>query len=179
MASKRKRKQALNPKQQRFVDEYVIDCNATQAAIRAGYSHNSAGSIGEENLKKPEIKKAIAEARAAQRQRTHITADRVLEEYAALAFSNIDQIFDFSGDTLRLRPASEIPLTARRALAAVKVRRHVEDGQEVEILDFRLGDKLAALDKLAAHLGIGENDPGADCPPVVIRILPHPIIVEK
>lgn len=50
----------LTPKQQRFVEEYLVDCNATQAAIRAGYSKKSAYSIGQENLKKPEVKEAIA-----------------------------------------------------------------------------------------------------------------------
>lgn len=52
----------LTDKQQRFVDEYLIDLNATQAAIRAGYSEKTAYSVGHENLKKPEIQKAIQEA---------------------------------------------------------------------------------------------------------------------
>lgn len=66
---------ALSPKQQRFVDEYLVDLNATQAAIRAGYSRDTAGSIGHENLKKPEIQAAISIARKAQQDRTGITAD--------------------------------------------------------------------------------------------------------
>ena len=53
----------LTPKQQRFVEEYLIDLNATQAAIRAGYSKHTAHSIGHENLSKPEIVAALAEAR--------------------------------------------------------------------------------------------------------------------
>nr|DAX08569.1 MAG TPA: Terminase small subunit [Caudoviricetes sp.] len=67
----------LTPKQKRFVEEYVIDCNATQAAIRAGYSPKTAYSIGQENLKKPEVMKAIAEKQKKVSERT---------EYDALAW---------------------------------------------------------------------------------------------
>ncbi len=66
--------------QVRFVEEYLVDLNATQAAIRAGYSERTAKEIGYENLTKPYIQAAIAEARQAQQQRTEITADRVLRE---------------------------------------------------------------------------------------------------
>lgn len=68
----------LTPKQQRFVDEYLIDLNATQAAIRAGYSPKTAYSIGDENLKKPEIKKAIEQAQKERSERTLVTQDDVI-----------------------------------------------------------------------------------------------------
>ena len=71
---------ALTEKQQRFVDEYLIDLNATQAAIRAGYSARTAAEQGSENLRKPHIADAIARARQEQQERTGITADRVLRE---------------------------------------------------------------------------------------------------
>jgi phage terminase small subunit len=69
----------MTPKQTHFVDEYLIDLNATQAAIRAGYSVTTAASIGQENLTKPEIAHAIAEAQAARVTRTRITQDVVLQ----------------------------------------------------------------------------------------------------
>ena len=68
----------LTPKQQRFVDEYLIDLNATQAAIRAGYSEKTAYSIGDENLKKPEIKKAIEQEQKERQKRTLVTQDDVI-----------------------------------------------------------------------------------------------------
>ncbi len=77
----------MTAKQQLFVDEYLIDLNATQAALRAGYSEKTARSIGAENLSKPDIEKAIADALEARRLRTEITQDRVLEELAAIAFA--------------------------------------------------------------------------------------------
>ncbi len=70
----------LTDRQQRFVDEYMVDLNATQAAIRAGYSLETAGSIGHENLKKPEIQSALAAARKSQQERTGVNADRVVLE---------------------------------------------------------------------------------------------------
>ncbi|WP_423245457.1 terminase small subunit [Mannheimia haemolytica] len=68
----------LTDKQKRFVEEYLIDLNATQAAIRAGYSEKTAYSIGEENLRKPEIRSAIQEAKNKRSERTQITQDDVL-----------------------------------------------------------------------------------------------------
>ncbi len=68
----------LTPKQQRFVEEYLIDLNATQAAIRAGYSEKTAYSVGHENLKKPEIQKAIQEAQEILSNKTQLTVDMVV-----------------------------------------------------------------------------------------------------
>lgn len=69
---------ALTGKQQQFVDEYLIDLNATQAAIRAGYSEKTAGQIGDENLKKPQIAQAIQAAMNKRAERTQVDADYVL-----------------------------------------------------------------------------------------------------
>ena len=68
----------LTDKQKRFIEEYLVDLNATQAAIRAGYSEKTAYSIGEENLKKPEIKRAIEEAQLNRSSRVQITHDDVI-----------------------------------------------------------------------------------------------------
>lgn len=85
----------LTPKQQRFVDEYLIDLNATQAAIRAGYSAKTAYSIGIENLRKPEIQKAIQEARTKLSSRTEITQDMVLERLWAQATANPNELIQY------------------------------------------------------------------------------------
>ena len=84
----------LTPKQQRFVDEYLIDLNATQAAIRAGYSVNTAAVQGYEHLQKPHIQSAIAAARARQQERTEITADRVIREIAAIALADSRELVE-------------------------------------------------------------------------------------
>ena len=69
----------LTPKQQRFIDEYLVDLNATQAAIRAGYSRNSARQIGVENLSKPVIAAAVAKAKRERSEATKIDAEYVLK----------------------------------------------------------------------------------------------------
>lgn len=78
---------ALTEKQALFVQEYLVDLNATQAAIRAGYSENTAYSIGNENLKKPEIAEKIRELMAEREERTNITQDKVLDELAEVGFA--------------------------------------------------------------------------------------------
>ena len=73
----------MTNKQKRFIEEYLIDFNATQSAIRAGYSPKSAFIIGDENLKKPQIKSKIEKALAERSRRTGITQDRVIQELAS------------------------------------------------------------------------------------------------
>lgn len=82
----------LTEKQQRFVDEYLVDLNGTQAAIRAGYSANTAAEQSYEHLRKPHIQLAIAEARKRQQERTQITADRVVFELGLIAFADAREL---------------------------------------------------------------------------------------
>lgn len=81
----------LTPKQAAFVQEYLIDLNATQAATRAGYSTKTAYSIGDELLRKPEIRQAIEAATAERQGRTQVDQDMVIEELAAVAFADVDE----------------------------------------------------------------------------------------
>lgn len=90
----------LTPKQRRFVDEYLIDLNASAAAKRAGYSEKTAGQIGHELLKKPEIAEGIDKARLAQGQRTGIDADYVLQTIRSTVerCRQAEPVFDKRGD---------------------------------------------------------------------------------
>ena len=78
----------LTPKQRRFVNEYLIDLNATQAAIRAGYSKKTAQQIGAENLSKPVIQAEIQKRQTKLQNKLEITQERVLQELASIAFAN-------------------------------------------------------------------------------------------
>ncbi len=89
---------ALTEKQKRFVAEYLVDLNATQAAIRAGYSEKTAGSVGNENLKKPEIREALQKAIKDRESRTEITQDQVLGELRKVAFA---KAADYTDATLK------------------------------------------------------------------------------
>src|SRR5262245_65068618 len=85
---RRQQPMALNPKQRRFVSEYLIDLNATRAAIRAGYSQKTADVQAYALLRKPQITKMIADAEAARLAANKITATRTLEEDRRIAFND-------------------------------------------------------------------------------------------
>ena len=163
----------LTKKNEVFCKEYLIDLNATQAAIRAGYSVDSAGSIGSELLKKPEIRARVEKEMADRSKRVGINADRVLRELGRIAFVNPDDLIDLS--TATVKPgASPDDLSA---IAGVKVKYvpHkdfdengdpvVEDAIEREV---RLHDKLKALKLCGRHLGMFKDDPTATAPVTVV-----------
>lgn len=137
----------MTKKQKRFVEEYLIDLNATQAAIRAGYSPDTAKSIGSENLTKPDIQARIAKAMAERSKRTGVNADRVVTELAKIAFVNASDVID--ADTATLKPDADPEDTA--AIQSVKVKTFGGDGLEREI---KMADKLKALELLGKHLGM-------------------------
>lgn len=137
----------MTKKQRRFTEEYLIDLNATQAAIRAGYSPDTAYSIGQENLKKPEIKTRIAKAMAERSRRTGVNADRVVMELAKIAFVNANDVIDVN--TAIIKPDAAPEDTA--AIQSVKVKTFGEDGLEREI---KMADKLKALELLGKHMGM-------------------------
>lgn len=128
----------------------MIDLNATQAAIRAGYSPDTAKSIGSENLTKPDIQACIAKAMAERSKRTGVNADRVVTELAKIAFVNASDVID--ADTATLKPDAAPEDTA--AIQSVKVKTFGEDGLEREI---KMADKLKALELLGKHLGMFED----------------------
>jgi phage terminase small subunit len=88
----------LTEKQKRFVEEYLIDLNATQAAIRAGYSEKRASEIGYQQLQKTTVQEAIQKAMDERSKRTEITADKVLNELAHIAFDDIKNYLSFKPD---------------------------------------------------------------------------------
>lgn len=156
----------LTKKQQLFVDEYLIDLNATQAAIRAGYSVNSARDIGCENLTKPNIQQAIAEQMAERSKRIGVNQDRVVSELAKIAFVKITDIIDSDG---KIREdVSEDDLACIERIKYKRLDTEIGSSEEREI---RLASKLKALELLGRHLGMWQQDKKIDvnvAMPVVI-----------
>jgi len=149
-AKKPVRRAKLTAKQQRFVEEYLVDLNATQAAVRAGYSDRTAYSVGPENLKKPGIVAALTDARAKRSERTEITADRVLEEYAKIAFSDMRAFAKWGPDGVTLIKSDKLPEGAALCVAEVSETKTQFGGS----IKFKLHDKKGALDSVARHLGM-------------------------
>ena len=144
----------LTAKQSAFVREYLVDLNATQAAIRAGYSPESAANIGYENLRKPEIEAAIAAAVAERSKRVEVTADEVLRELKRIALSDIRRAYTEGG---RLKPISEMPEDIARVVAGIETEElwggQGEDRAQVgDTVKIKLWDKLRALELLGKHL---------------------------
>lgn len=142
----------MNERRARFAQEYLIDLNATQAAIRAGYSPKTAHSQGERLLRDVEVAAAIQAAKADRSGRTTLSQDKVLEEVAVLAHSCVTDYM--VGQDGRLCPAPGRPDSVMRAVSSVKYRTLVGGITEVE---FKLWDKPGTLRLAAQHLGMLEE----------------------
>jgi phage terminase small subunit len=155
----------LTPKQAAFVQEYMLDMNATKAAIRAGYSEKTAHSIGHENLSKPEICEAIAAARAKLAEKMEITQERILREYARIGFSDVRKTLGANGE---LKNPQEWDDDTAAAIAGVEVVTRTSgygDDAAVEYVHkIKTWDKKAALDSMAKHLGMFDGKKGAEDP---------------
>lgn len=140
---------ALTEKQKRFVEEYLIDLNATQSAIRAGYSVKNADKIGSELLGKTRVAEAISEKMAERSKRTGVNQDRVVLELAKLAFVKMTDVVDSQG---------KIKSNAREddlaCIESVKYKKSTsETGSSIE-REVKISPKLKALELLGKHLGM-------------------------
>lgn len=148
----------LSPKQKLFVDEYLIDLNATQAAIRAGYSKKTAGWIGNQLLVKNHIAQAVQKAMEKRSCRTEITQDRVLQELAKLGFANMADYMSIGAGGAPVLDFSKLTRDQAAALVEVTVEDFVdgrgEDSRDVRRVKFKLADKRAALVDMGKHLGM-------------------------
>ncbi len=150
----------LTPKQERFVQEYLIDLNATQAAIRAGYSAHTANEQGARLLTNVSVRSAVEEAKKSRAERTEITQDRVLQELARIAFFDLRRLYREDGS---LKAPHELDDDAAAVLAGIDV---VESGSDDEAADggrrhlpeftkkVKVWDKKGALELAMRHLGM-------------------------
>lgn len=130
-------------KQQRFVEEYLIDFNATQASIRAGYSARNADKIGPELLGKTRVSEAIRTGAQRLSRRAEIDADQILGEIDTLALSDVGELFDWDAESLRMRPIREWPEQFRRAVSTLKVKRYPIEEPQLDAADFEALERIA------------------------------------
>lgn len=174
----------LTPKQQRFVDEYLIDLNATQAAIRAGYSKKTARVTGQENLTKPDIADAIRKAQERRSEQTQIDAEWVLRRLAEESEADVADLFD---EYDNLRPVREWPRIWRKGLVAgmdVSVEYERVDGEKKPtgtLTKVRLSDRAKRLEMLGKHVFVGafsekHEHTGKDGGPIEITTIERRIV---
>lgn len=152
----------MTPRKMRFVEEYVIDLDATHAAMRAGYSSTNnaaAGVTGRRLLHEPLVAAAIAKLKKKQSDRVEITADRVIQELWRLAMSDIGEAVDENGN---VKPLKTMPEAIRRAISGVDVDELFEGRGDERVRvgltkKLRLWDKGAALALLMKHMGLANE----------------------
>lgn len=140
----------LTPKQQRFVEEYLIDLNATQAAIRAGYSEKTAAVIGAENLIKPNIAKAIQEAQNKRTEQTQIDSAYVLKRLVEIDQMDVLDIMDDDGN---VKPIKDWPKIWRQYISNIETIS-MDDG-EGWLKKIKWPDKVKNLELLGRHVSVG------------------------
>lgn len=140
----------LTPKQARFVEEYLIDLNGTQAAIRAGYAERSAGMTASRLITNDNIVAAIQKAKDKRSRRIEITQDRVLLELAKLAFSDLREFTGWGPTGIQLKDSDELEEHAAACVQEVSLTT-TNSGYNMK---FKLHDKCPAIKMLGQHLGM-------------------------
>ncbi|MDI9801737.1 terminase small subunit [Citrobacter koseri] len=170
---------ALTDKQEMFCREYLIDLNATQAAIRAGYSVKTANRTASENMSKPDIQSRIAELKAQRNDLVGINATYVLNRLV-----EIDQmdVLDILTPTAELKPVSQWPKVWRTTLSGLDVVEMSAEGSTVALLKkIKWPDKVKNLELLGKHIDVNafketvdhKSSDGTMTPkPSIIQLLP-------
>jgi phage terminase small subunit len=161
----------LTERQKRFCQEYIIDLNGTQAAIRAGYRKHSSEAQACKLLAMPHVKEKITSLMDARSKRTEITADQVIQELAKIGFHNVQ---DYINEGNTVKDFTKIPREHAASVSSVKVtERKIGTGKTAakeNTTEFKLHDKRAALESLGKHLGIFEKDNRQKNSKVVIKV---------
>ena len=143
---------ALSEKQRRFADEYLIDLNATQAAIRAGYSKKTARAIAHENLTKLDIQTYLTEARKKLSEATKITPERVLNELAKIGFFDVRKLVDDTGAPKRITDLDDDTAAAIAGIDVVQIGN--SEAGIGAVLKYKIANKESALVSIGKHLGM-------------------------
>lgn len=149
----------LTAKQQRFVAEYLIDLNATQAAIRAGYSPKTAEQQGSRMLGNVKVAKEVAAAKNKRSERTEIDADWVLKRLARDATADLADLYDDHGS---LKPVKDWPIVWRQGLVAGIETVHERSGEDPEgnptfatVRKVKLLDRTKMVELIGKHVDVG------------------------
>lgn len=144
------RRRELTRRQERFVEEYIVDLNAAKACIRAGYKAVWANKIAAKLVGKISVSLRIEEALAKRSKRTGVTADRVVRELARIGFADLSDISEWDSGGFTLKPSSELSRDDTACIAEM-VQTTTKDGGSFRV---KLHNKVDALKELAKHTGV-------------------------
>lgn len=148
----------LTPKQERFIHEYLKDCDATKAAGRAGYKGKHLGLIGHQLLKNSLVGAAVSERRKKIIDRLEVTQEKIVREYAKLGFSDMADYVNFEQNGRVHFDWSELPEGASAAVQEITQEEAMDgagdEARKILKTKFKLHDKKGALDSLSRHLGL-------------------------
>lgn len=139
----------LTDRQERFCREYLIDLNATQAAIRAGYSEKTAGTISNENMQKPAIKARIIELKQERSRELKIDAEWVLKQHVAIHQLDVIDILDNTGS---FKPIMHWPKDWRMYLSGLDLQEINSGDTESIVRKIKWPDKVKNLELIARHI---------------------------
>lgn len=137
----------LTDKQEMFCREYMIDLNATQAAIRAGYSEKTSHSIGAENLTKPEILTYLTELKKKRADKVDIKAEDILRELKSWAYGDFTEVMEMSFTDIK-----ELPIEIRRLITGFERTVSINGDSSTEKIKITFVDKKAAFDMINKHI---------------------------
>jgi len=141
----------LTDKQERFCQEYILDLNKTQAAIRAGYSESTAGAIGHENLKKPEILARVEELQRERSEALNVDMYFVLSKLVAMA--NVSPQ-DYYNDQGELKPYNELTEAQKECISEIEHKKT----EHTNTTKYKMWDRHKTLEMIAKHIGFYEKD---------------------
>ena len=144
--------------QSRFCEEFLKDLNATQAAIRAGYSAKTASVQAFDLLRKPEIASALESARTQHAANTGLSVERVLKEAMRLAFFDIRKLTDSEGNPIPVHQLDADTAAAIQGLELATERGPDNESGPTIVRKYKIADKNSAIERLFKHLGLFEKD---------------------
>ena len=157
-AAPKKRKRSITNQQARFVEYYVQSLNATQAAIKAGYSAKTAHVLGYQLLQNPLVSAAISQISEKQSQNIGLTTERLLQEAMRLAFFDIRKLVDGEGNPIPIQQLDDDTAAAIQGLELATEKSRDDDGNVTVVRKYKIADKNAAIERLFKHKGLFKAD---------------------
>lgn len=154
----KKRKRSITNQQALFVEHYVQSLNATQAAIKAGYSEKSAHVLGYQLLQNPLVSAAISQASEKRSQNIGLTTERLLQEAMRLAFFDIRKLVDAEGNPIPIQQLDDDTAAAIQGLELATEKSRDDDGVVTTVRKYKIADKNSAIERLFKHKGLFKAD---------------------